>query len=88
MRTLFVEKSGNRKVGAIPVTYRERKSCPPSCTWYRKGCYGADDAHDAMELAGCHDTEYNLTAQFTQQDGGPEVGRAFIDDEVLPLEDV
>jgi hypothetical protein len=48
----------------------------------------ADDAHDAMELAGCHDTEYNLTAQFTQQDGGPEVGRAMIDDEVLPLEDL
>ena len=48
----------------------------------------ADDANHAMNLAGCHDTEYNLTAQFTQQDGGPEVGRAFIDDEVLPLEDV
>jgi len=47
MRTLFVEKSGNRKVGAIPVTYRERKSCPPSCTWYRKGCYG-DDFHTSL----------------------------------------
>ncbi len=48
----------------------------------------ADDAAHASELAGCHDTQYDLTAQFTEQAGGPEVGRAFIDDEVLPLEDV
>ena len=48
----------------------------------------ADDAAHARELAGCHDTQYDLTAQFTEQAGGPEVGRAFIDDEVFPLEDV
>lgn len=48
----------------------------------------ADDASYAKELAGCHDTEYTIVTQFTQQAGGPEVGRAFIDDEVLPLEDV
>jgi len=47
MRTLFVEKSGNRKVGAIPVTYRERASCPPSCPLYRNGCYG-DDFHTSL----------------------------------------
>ena len=48
----------------------------------------ADDANHAKELAGCHDTEYNITTMFTEQAGGPEVGRAMIDDEVLPLEDV
>ena len=48
----------------------------------------ADDANHAKEIAGCHDTEYNLTAQYTQQDGGPEVGRAMIDEEVLPLEEI
>jgi len=47
MKTLFVERSGNRKVGAIPVTYRERASCPPSCPLYRKGCYG-DDFHTSL----------------------------------------
>jgi hypothetical protein len=47
----------------------------------------ADDASHAMELAGCHDTQYYLTATYTEQAGGPEVGRAMIDDEVLPLED-
>jgi hypothetical protein len=48
----------------------------------------ADDANHAKEIAGCHDTEYNLTALYTEQDGGPDVGRAYIDDEVLPLEDL
>jgi hypothetical protein len=47
VRTLFVAKSGNSKVGAIPVTYRERASCPPSCALYRKGCYG-DDFHTSL----------------------------------------
>lgn len=47
MKTLFVAKSGNAKVGPIPVTYRERKSCPPSCALYRKGCYG-DDFHTSL----------------------------------------
>jgi len=47
MKTLFVLKSGNSKVGPIPVTYRERKSCPPSCALYRKGCYG-DDFHTSL----------------------------------------
>ena len=48
----------------------------------------AEDAAHAKEIAGYYDTEYNLTALYTEQDGGPEVGRAFIDDEVLPLEDL
>jgi hypothetical protein len=47
MKTLFVAKSSNRKVGPIPVTYRERGSCPPSCPQYRKGCYG-DDFHTSL----------------------------------------
>lgn len=47
MKTLFVAKSGNSKVGPIPVTYRERASCPPSCPLYRKGCYG-DDFHTSL----------------------------------------
>jgi hypothetical protein len=48
----------------------------------------AEDAAHAKEIAGYYDTEYNIVTQYTEQDGGPEVGRAFIDDEVLPLEDV
>jgi hypothetical protein len=42
MRTLFVAKSSNRKTGAMPVTYNERKSCPPSCPHYEDDCYGED----------------------------------------------
>jgi hypothetical protein len=48
----------------------------------------ADDAAHAKEIAGCHDTEYTIVTQFTQQAGGPEVGRCFIDDEVFSLEDL
>jgi len=48
----------------------------------------AENAAHAKEIAGYYDTEYNLTAQYTWQDGGPEVGRAMIDEEVLPLEDL
>jgi len=42
MRTLFVAKSSNRKTGAMPVTYGERKTCPPSCPHYEDDCYGED----------------------------------------------
>lgn len=32
-------KSNNKKTGPIPVTTTERSTCPPSCSWYDKGCY-------------------------------------------------
>jgi len=32
-------KSTNKKTGPIPVTTTERSTCPPSCSWYDKGCY-------------------------------------------------
>lgn len=47
MRTLFVAKSSNRKTGAMPVTYNERKSCPPSCPHYEDDCY-AEDFHTSL----------------------------------------
>lgn len=38
----FVRKSANSKTGPIPVTYSERKTCPPSCAHYRTDCYAED----------------------------------------------
>lgn len=38
----FIPQSSNRKTGAIPVTYSERKTCPPSCPHYRADCYAED----------------------------------------------
>jgi hypothetical protein len=38
----FIKKSSNRKTGAIPTTYTERGSCPPSCPHYENDCYGED----------------------------------------------
>lgn len=38
----FVKKSANSKTGPIPVTYSERKTCPPSCAHYRTDCYAED----------------------------------------------
>lgn len=32
-------ESRNKKVGAIPVSVTERKSCPTTCSFYDKGCY-------------------------------------------------
>lgn len=32
-------KSSNAKTGPIPVTTTSRNTCPPSCSWYDKGCY-------------------------------------------------
>jgi len=34
-------KSSNSKTGPIPVTTTERKSCPPTCSWYDAGCYAS-----------------------------------------------
>lgn len=42
MRYHFIRASGNRKTGAIPVTYSERATCPPSCPHYRADCYAED----------------------------------------------
>jgi len=36
---LFVEKSGNAKTGPIAVSYAPRSSCPPSCAFFKNGCY-------------------------------------------------
>jgi hypothetical protein len=38
----FVQKSGNRKTGPIPVSYSQRETCPPSCPRYRADCYAED----------------------------------------------
>ena len=46
----------------------------------------AEDAAHAKEVAGCHETQYEIVTRSTEQDGGPDIDRAGIDDEVLPLE--
>lgn len=35
-----VKKSGNTKTGPIPVVYVDNRTCPESCIWRTKGCYG------------------------------------------------
>jgi len=47
----------------------------------------AEDAAHAKEVAGCHETEYEIVTRFMEQDGGPDIGRADVEDEVLFLED-
>jgi len=42
MKYHFIPESSNRKTGAIPVTYTEQASCPPSCPHYRADCYAED----------------------------------------------
>jgi hypothetical protein len=42
MKIQLIPKSSNRKTGAIPVTYSERDTCPPSCAHYRSSCYAED----------------------------------------------
>jgi hypothetical protein len=42
MKYHFIRTSANIKTGAIPVTYTERASCPPSCAHYRADCYAED----------------------------------------------
>lgn len=42
MKYHFIRQSGNRKTGAIPVTYSARGTCPPSCPHYRADCYAED----------------------------------------------
>jgi len=38
-RVLFFPRSGNRKLGPIPVSITGRASCPTSCSFYEAGCY-------------------------------------------------
>jgi len=47
----------------------------------------AEDAAHAKEVAGCHETEYEIVTRFTNQEGGPEIERAGIDDEVFEVDD-
>ena len=47
MKYHFIKKSTNEKTGAIPTTYSERATCPPSCPQYRAGCY-AEAFHTRM----------------------------------------
>lgn len=35
----FTRKSSNEKIGPIPATVTERKTCPPTCPFYDAGCY-------------------------------------------------
>ena len=48
----------------------------------------ADDPSHAREVAGFHETEYEIVTRFIEQGGGPDISRAGMEDEVLPLEDV
>lgn len=41
-RILFVKDSKNTKTGNIPQTYTEKGSCPTSCPFHGRGCYGED----------------------------------------------
>lgn len=47
MKIHFIKKSTNAKTGAIPTTYSERDTCPPSCPHYRDDCY-AEDFHTRL----------------------------------------
>lgn len=38
-RVGFVRRSGNKKLGPIPVSITDRASCPPSCLLRNRGCY-------------------------------------------------
>lgn len=40
MRVHLSLKSGNTKTGPIPVSSTEENSCPDSCPFKKKGCYG------------------------------------------------
>lgn len=39
MRVHLTIRTGNRKVGKIPVSTTAKDSCPDTCAWYNKGCY-------------------------------------------------
>lgn len=39
MKIHVTPKSSNKKTGPIPVTTTSKDTCPPTCSWYEKGCY-------------------------------------------------
>jgi hypothetical protein len=39
MKTKFIARSTNRKLGPIPAVYAEKSSCPSSCPLMGAGCY-------------------------------------------------
>lgn len=39
IRVLFKRTSGNKKTGPIPVSITSAETCPPSCSFFGKGCY-------------------------------------------------
>lgn len=43
----FHKCSHNSKLGRIPATYSPRDTCPPSCGFYKAGCY-AEGGHVSM----------------------------------------
>jgi hypothetical protein len=47
-RIRIVKRSGNQKVGPIPVTYSNAETCPPSCPLKGAGCYAELAFHTAM----------------------------------------
>lgn len=40
MQVAITIASGNSQTGPIPTTVTERESCPDTCPFYKKGCYG------------------------------------------------
>lgn len=43
LRVRFTRVSGNIKTGPIPVSTSSPSTCPPSCSWFGRGCYA--EAH-------------------------------------------
>ncbi len=48
MQVAITIASGNSQTGPIPTTVTERQSCPTTCAFFEKGCYGK------YHLAGVH----------------------------------
>ena len=40
LRVLFTEHSTNAKLGDIPSCKVTASTCPPSCSWFNRGCFG------------------------------------------------
>lgn len=38
-RYTWLARSQNKKLGAIPAVIASAESCPPTCSWYGKGCF-------------------------------------------------
>lgn len=50
LRFLWIPRSHNRKLGAIPSCFVSSGTCPPSCAFYGQGCY-AEFGHVAAHWA-------------------------------------